>query len=624
MSLRAISLRPQLLAAFVIVVVGTTAGLTYDAYRTNLAKLEAEARKDAAAAANARAQALHRMLANRQRRAEGVLAGARALCGETSTPGRVGWAPDCMQPMINAFRAAEGAAGAVISYHDQLVVASGAEVPATLPGRDALARVAWVAGRPAYVMRATRDGLVMLVQYGSDEVASIFGDASSLGTRGEVLLMDAHGRFLTAARYAGDARGASHRPVTPPGARDVEPVAACLTSDGEMLDVDYRGVMTLHAYQRVPALEGTCVDAHVNWDEVLQPAEDLRDRLLTRGLLYILAGALYSLLASHRIAAPVQRLARAARGLRARLDEPIPVDGPSEVRALGIALREASIDLAALVSREQTARREAQAANRAKDRFLAAVTHELRTPLTAILGWTHIVRTQPGAALDRGLDAIERNAQTQHRLIEDLLDVSRIVTGRLRIDRQHVYLATVVERALDAIRPQAQQKNVSVQTLIESPVLAVAGDPGRLEQVVSNLIANAVKFSRSGGAVLVAVTRNGSDVQLSVQDEGEGIGKEALPHVFDWFWQGEAPPGRESSGLGLGLGIVRQLVDSHGGSVRAESDGPGRGSRFVVTLPLEAESEALESESPIGLGVDSSARRQVMESARPTIHGIAQ
>ena len=607
MSLRAVSLRAQLLAAFVIVIVGTTAGLTYDAYRTNLARLEAEARKDAAAAAHARAQALHRMLANRQRRAEGVLAGARALCGEASTAGRVAWAPDCMQPMLNAFRAAESAAGAVITYEDRVVVASGAKVPDTLPGRGALARVTWVDGRPAYVMRATRDGLVMLVQYGNEEVASIFGDASSLGIRGEVFLIDANGRFLTAARYVAGGSTTGRGVVTPPGARDVEPVAACRRFEGELLDIDYRGIETLHAYQPVPALEGACVDAHVNWNEILQPAEDLRDRLLTRGLAFILVGALYSLVASHGITAPVQRLARAARGLRARLDEPIPVDGPSEVQALGIALREASTDLAALVGREQSARREAQAANRAKDRFLAAVTHELRTPLTAILGWTHIVRSQKPAdtTLDRGLDAIERNAQTQHRLIEDLLDVSRIVTGRLRIDRQMVLLATIIERALDAIRPQAEEKQIRVQTLIENPTLSVAGDPVRLEQVVLNLIANAVKFSQPGGIVLVALTRAGGDVQLSVRDEGQGIDQEALPHVFDWFWQGDPPPGRPSSGLGLGLGIVRQLVDSHGGSVRAESDGHGRGSRFIVTLPLMTEA---------GIGIDpdgSAAQRQV-------------
>jgi signal transduction histidine kinase len=591
MSTRAVSLRAQLLMAFVTVIVGTTAGLTYDAYFTNLAKLEAEARKDAAAAANARAQALQRMLANRQRRAEGVLAGARELCGEAKPSGEYALAPDCIKPMLNAFRAAERATGVSITYKDRILAFSGTPVPQNeLPRPDVLARVTWASGWPAYVMRANRDGLMILVQYGSSEVESIFRDASSLGSRGEAFVLDRDGRFLTSARYA-TANPANRRIVTPPGAH-VEPIAACRYSAGEMLDVDYRGVQTLHAYQSVDALEDACVDAHVNWDEMLQPAHDLRDRLLTQGLLFILAGALFSLIASHRIAAPVQRLARAARGLRARLDEPIPVAGPSEVRALGIALREASADLAALVGREQAARREAQAANRAKDRFLAAVTHELRTPLTAILGWTHIVRAHKplDVGLQRGLDAIERNAQTQRRLIEDLLDVSRIVTGRFRIDRQTVQLASVVERALEAIRLQADEKNVGVQTMIESPELLVAGDPMRLEQVVSNLAANAVKFSTAGGSVLVTVKRVDNDVQLSVRDDGEGIDEEALPHVFDWFWQADTPQGREPSGLGLGLGIVRQLVEIHGGSVRAESGGPGLGSHFIVTLPLLAES----------------------------------
>jgi signal transduction histidine kinase len=595
MSLRAVSLRAQLLLAFVTVIVGTTAGLTLDAHRTNIATLQAEARTDASVAANARAQALRRMLENRQRRAEGVLAGARELCGETKPAGTYALAPDCMRPMLNAFRAAEGATGALIMHDHQLLVSSGAEVPHIIPRYPALAAVIWpgrgagaprLRGAPAYVMYASSDRLSMFVQYGSGEVASIFRDESSLGKRGEAFLLDGEGRLLTSPRYGATARRGV---ATPPGAR-VEPAAACGRGAGELLDVDYRGVQTLHAYQPVPAIDGACVDAHVNWDEVLQPAYDLRDRLLTRGLLFILAGAVFTLIASHRIAAPVQRLARAARGLRTNLNEPIPIAGPSEVQALGAALREASAELVALVGREQAARREAQAANRAKDRFLAAVSHELRTPLTAILGWTHIMRSQHhplDARIERGLEAIERNADTQRRLVEDLLDVSRIVAGRFRIESQTVDLASVVERALDANPPPAEQKGVGLHTRIEDPGLTVIGDPMRLEQVVSNLTANAVKFSRPAGSVLVAITRVENNVQLSVRDEGEGIDPAVLPHVFDWFWQAEPEPGGASSGLGLGLGIVRQLVEIHGGSVRAESDGHGLGSRFIVTLPLD-------------------------------------
>jgi signal transduction histidine kinase len=585
MTFRAVSLRAQLLAAFVTVLIGTTAVLTYDAYRTSLETLEAEARSDVTIAAYARAQALERMLANRQRRIEGMLAGARDLCGEpTVVPGRFAWPGDCTQPMLNAFRAAEGATGVVIKSGGKLVARSGADVPDEPPRYDALARVTWASGRAAYVMRADKDGLVMTVQYGSGEVNSIFRDASSLGERGEAFLVGRDGRFLTAARYALAGTGI----VTPPGAAGVEPTACAAA--GHRLDIDYRGVATFHGFVPVPALEDACVDAHVNYDEVLQPANQLRDRLLVRSLLFILAGAVFSLIASHRIAAPVQRLARAARGLRARLDEPIPVGGPSEVRALGSALRESSSELAALLAREQAARREAQAANHAKDRFLAAVSHELRTPLTAILGWARIIRTQAPVdrKLDRGLQAIERNAQTQCRLVEDLLDVSRIAAGRLRISRELVPLAGVVERALDSVRPQAANKNVGLQTLIENAALSVSGDPVRLEQVVVNLTANAVKFSREGGTVLVTVRQVDGRLELCVRDDGEGLDEASLAQVFEWFWQGDAPAGASASGLGIGLGIVRQLVEIHGGSVRAESEGHGRGARFVVTLPLAA------------------------------------
>jgi signal transduction histidine kinase len=582
---RSISLRAQLLIAFVVVIVGTTAGLTFDAYRRSRASLEEVARRGAASAAHARAQALTRMLQNRQQRAEGFLEGAHNLCAESSGPGRYAWALDCLLPMLDAFRAAEGAASASIRSGDRVIATSGTPVPADIPAHDALARVTWHKGRPAYVMRANRDGVAtMIVQYGNSEVASIFRDASHLGDRGEAFLMAPDGGFLTRARYA----PAATRIVTPPGAAAFEPIEACRAGSGETLELDYRGVMTLHAYEPVTALEGGCVHAHMNYDEVLGPAERLREGLLWRGLLCIFAGALFSLVASHRIAAPVRRLSRAARNLRSRLDEPIPEGGPSEVRALARAIRETSVDIGGLIAREQAARREAQAANQAKDQFLAAVSHELRTPLTAILGWTRIVRGQQPLAprLERALEAIERNATTQRHLIEDLLDVSRIVTGRLRLDRQLVHVPTVVERALDTIRPQAAEKDVAVQTLIEHDGLTVEGDELRLQQIVTNLAANAVKFSAPGGRVLVSVSLVGDTVQLSVHDQGQGIDEAALPHVFEWFWQGEATEGPLPSGLGLGLGIVRQLVEVHGGAVRAESDGLGLGSRFVVTLPL--------------------------------------
>jgi signal transduction histidine kinase len=580
------SLRAQLLIAFVVVVVVTTAALTIDAYRSSLASLETDARRSASVAANARAQALQRMLANRQRRAEGFLAGTLDLCGEPTDSGHHAWALDCVAPMLEAFRTAEGASGALVTYGGRTLARSGAQIPPELPGANALARVTWQSGRPIYVMRARAAELAITVRFGSNEVTSIIGDASNLGSRGELLLLDSDGRFLTRARFAhvGEASG--------PGPMEIEPVRACASGPGEAVAPDYRGIKTLHAYQPVPGLEWACVDAHVNYDEALAPAERLRMRLLERGAIFIIIGALFSLLASHRIASPVQRLAAAARGLQSRLDTPIPIGGPSEVQALGHALRESADELAGLIAREQAARHEAQSASGAKDQFLAAVSHELRTPLTAVLGWARVMRSYDltDARSERALDAIERSAHAQRRLVEDLLDVSRIVAGQLRVERRPVQFATVIERALDAIRPQAHEKHIDIQTAIENSSLTVEGDAERLQQVVWNLAANAVKFTPNGGSVLVTLRRVGNDAELSVRDSGVGINLTFLPHVFDWFRQAEVAPDGTRSGLGLGLGIVRQLVEVHGGTVRAESEGEGRGSRFIVRLPLDSAS----------------------------------
>jgi signal transduction histidine kinase len=201
----------------------------------------------------------------------------------------------------------------------------------------------------------------------------------------------------------------------------------------------------------------------------------------------------------------------------------------------------------------------------------------------------------PDARSERALAAIERSAQAQRRLIEDLLDVSRIVSGKLRVERQPVHLATVIDRALDAVRPQALEKKIELQTVIENSMLTLEGDAERLQQVVWNLTSNAVKFTAPGGTVLVALRRVDNGVELSVCDNGIGITEEFLPHVFEWFRQDASGPDRARSGLGLGLGIVRQLVEVHGGTVSAQSEGEGRGARFTVTLPLDAKEPALSA-----------------------------
>lgn len=225
-------------------------------------------------------------------------------------------------------------------------------------------------------------------------------------------------------------------------------------------------------------------------------------------------------------------------------------------------------------------------ANRAKEDFLAMLSHELRTPLNAMLGWTRLLRMGKldSAAVTRALDTIERNAHVQEQLVADLLDVSRIVTGKLRLQLRPLDLEPVIDAAIDALRPAADAKGVA----LESSVMhagAVMGDPDRLQQVVWNLLSNAIKFTPAGGRVTLAVKRDGANVLITVADTGEGMPPSLVPFVFDRFTQGDGSLTRPHGGLGLGLSIVRHIVELHGGDVKAHSDGPGRGSVFVVTLP---------------------------------------
>jgi PAS domain S-box-containing protein len=248
----------------------------------------------------------------------------------------------------------------------------------------------------------------------------------------------------------------------------------------------------------------------------------------------------------------------------------------------------ASIDNARLYSQAQAARRSAEEASRLKDEFLATVSHELRTPLTAMLGWAHLLRA---GYLDEqsakgAIETIERNARSQSQLIDDLLDVSRIITGKLRLDVRQIDPASFIESAIEALRPAAEAKGVRIQKVMDTGVNSIAGDPARLQQVVWNLLSNAIKFTPRGGRVQVRLERVNSHIEIAVSDTGSGISSNFLPHVFDRFRQADQSTTREYGGLGLGLAIVRHLVELHGGTVRAESHGENQGSTFTVMLPL--------------------------------------
>ena len=274
--------------------------------------------------------------------------------------------------------------------------------------------------------------------------------------------------------------------------------------------------------------------------------------------------------------------------------------------------KEAEQSSEARLQTERSARAEAERIALLKDEFLATVSHEMRTPLTAILGWAGLLRkgSLTGDAFPQALETIERNARTQAQLIEDLLDMSHILSGRMRLDIQRVRLPDIIEAALAAAEPAAATKHIRIVRAIDARIAPFSGDPIRLQQVVWNLLNNAVKFTPSGGRITVTLAHVDSHIEISIADTGEGIVAEFLPHVFDRFRQANATSTRRHGGLGLGLAIVKQLVELHGGTVRVRSPGAGRGSTFLIEFPIAAPHGGHHPETLTATDADTAHRGQ--------------
>jgi PAS domain S-box-containing protein len=268
----------------------------------------------------------------------------------------------------------------------------------------------------------------------------------------------------------------------------------------------------------------------------------------------------------------------------------------------------------------ERAKRDAEAASRAKDDFLAVLSHELRTPLSAVYGWARMLRSgqlQTEAA-EQALDVIVRNANAQVQLIDDLLDVSRITAGKLRLDVRPVDLEPVIRAAIDAVRPAADSKQIRLQCMLDPRPVGITGDPARLQQVVWNLLINAVKFTPKHGRVQVNLQRTNSHIEIVVSDTGQGISEEQLPHLFERFHQADSTSTRSHTGLGLGLALARHLVELHGGKVTAQSPGAGQGATFTVALPVAIVHREQDREA----GVHPTAPVALLSTARPSLRGL--
>jgi signal transduction histidine kinase len=359
---------------------------------------------------------------------------------------------------------------------------------------------------------------------------------------------------------------------------------------GETLE----GKPVVFAFSRI---DNTSWKAAVNvpLPELQRPVRQALVLVVGSGLGLLLVSGTAAFVLSRRIARSITSAAQAAEAL---VNEGVPQIEPlsiKEIVTLGRSLEVAAHLLAQRererveqVKQAEAAREEAQQANRMKDEFLSVLSHELRTPLNPILGWSTLLRQGKldAAKTAVALEAIERNAKLQTQLIEDLLDVTRIMQGKLKLTLVPVDLVPIVQAAVDTVQLSATTKAVTLQTFFEPNLKAVLADPIRLQQVIWNLLSNAVKFSEPQGQVMVSVTEVGAQAQIQVYDTGPGIDPEFLPHVFDYFRQADASTTRRFGGLGLGLAIVHDLVKLHGGTVTADSLGAGQGATFTVRLPL--------------------------------------
>jgi signal transduction histidine kinase/ActR/RegA family two-component response regulator len=543
--MRSFSIRSRSALTLVALNVVAIGVLAFFAYRASRDTLTAQAVATARVVADSRGDALTRALERQQDRLQAFLTSVESLCGERAASGAVAFERECARVALRGFRNAEHAVAVELYSGPRRVVAAETwPETAAPPTPPRLAAIGGLDDSAIYTMQATRQQLAVRAVFPLSDLASTFIDRSGLKTRGELLLTDGTGRVIVPLGAQGE------KATVPPAL--LSAVRQCAASPqhddpdaGGELILGPEGKGLLAGVRPVPAISDGCIVARLDYQEAL---------------------------------APMNRLGR------------IVVIASITVTVLSVLLSLIIARNADQAQQEHEARIAAEAANRSKDDFLATVSHELRTPLTAILGWASILRRhQPNAArFEHALRVIERNARMEARLIDDLLDVTGTINGQIKLNPSTVSAVNVVEAAIEAIAPAAESKGVQVTNHVEGMVADVQVDPQRLQQVVWNLLANAIRFTPKDGWVDVAVRQTHDATQIIVGDTGTGISADFLPHVFDRFRQGQSGTMRSHGGLGLGLSIVRHLVELHGGTVTAESPGLSRGATFTVTLPRTA------------------------------------
>jgi signal transduction histidine kinase/ActR/RegA family two-component response regulator len=590
-----LSLRYQIALTLVVVNVALTAGVALITYRAAHDAMVDQALRGMALVAESRERELVDMLSHKHERLLGFMQSMQSLCAERGPSGRFGWEDECVRTAVNGFHRSERAHATEVTYRTRRLAGVGSARQVSSPLPERLVHIDANAG--LYAMAAMVDDLSVHVEFPLDDVNAIFADRAGLETSGEAYLTDREGYRLTSTMRV----SARQHPVL------MAPVDQCVRgAEQAMQTTDDRGIPVIAGLRPATSIGAGCIVANISYDDATSSIRRL-GRLLTyaSGLVGLLGGVVSVIIASIATR-PLKRLAQSAKDLGSgRFGTQVPVEGASEFRQLGQTLSTMAASISTLVQQEQRARQEAESANRMKDDFLATLSHELRTPLNAILGWASILTRSDydRSRVRHAVHVIERNARIQSQMIEELLDVSRIAAGTVQLNAAAVALGPVLDSALEAVRPAADAKGVTLSKRIELPDLTIQADARRLQQVAWNLLSNAVRFTPAGGRVEIALTRDGGEVEIRVSDTGSGIAAEFLPHVFERFRQADSSTTRAHGGLGLGLAIVRDLVELHGGTVHAESAGAGHGATFIVRLP------AIPAQGPVPAPPAANAER---------------
>jgi signal transduction histidine kinase len=574
------SLRTQLVVAFSILAIGATAlfgGMAYSAARE---ALQESAQRVVQVTATERAESLRQRLEARRDRALSFLATAGPWC---AGDGPQDATLSACRASLEAWQAIEGfeAAGMSRGWGAPVLVGSGADtllhVPALAAGQ--LARFRRNGGTASYVIQVEdpREGVTLTLRFDDLEaIEEIFANSPVLGEGGETFLADEQGYFLTAPRH--DPEQAHHHAIS------AAPMRHCLDGHSSvMLAPDYRGADVIHAFVHLEFLNGGCVMAHVSQAEAFAPAAALGRRFAAIGLVFAVFASLASLLLARTITRPISRLEETAQALeQGELDHPVRIEGPQEIQAFALAFGSMT---AALHERTDALAE----ANRAKTDFLSAMSHELRTPLNAIGGYVEILEMGiHGPVTPAQANALTRVKKSQEyllRLINGILNFARLEAGQVEYEIDDVGLAEVLSGLDILIEPQVRRRGLEYRHRRCEPALVVRADREKLEQVILNLLTNAIKFTDPGGRIDLSCHANGGGVEIRVSDTGRGIPAEKLATIFDPFTQVDRKRTEESQqGVGLGLAISRDLARGMGGDLTAASE-YGRGSTFTVVLP---------------------------------------